>query len=914
MIDRLFSQIRHRARALFSRAAVDRELDDELRFHLERGIERHLRAGLAPAEAARRARIELGGVEQVIEDTRSARGVQLLEALLQDVRYGWRSVRARPGFAAAIVLTLGIGVGANTAMFGIVDRLLLRAPAYLQDADRVQRVYRDYVWDGRESRDRNFEYITYTDIVQFTTAFDAVAAFSNRTMGIGRGADTRDMPVAGVSASLLDFFHLQPALGRFFTADEDVAPSGTNVVVLGHAFWHSRYGGSETVLGEEIRIGETSYTIIGVAPRDFVGVTDAAVPAPALFVPITAMAYARRTDYAQEYGWSWLEMVVRRRPDVSPEAAAADLNTALARSWDVQRERTGWLPPAEEARVTGQLSPVHFARGPDAGPDGRVATWVMGVALIVLLIAAANVVNLLLVRGLHRRREVALRLALGVSRPRLVQQVMIETLLLALLGGAAGLLFARWGGGALRALFLRGDESAAVATDARTLLFAALLTLALALVTALAPAMQALRADVSAALGAGARDGGFRRSAARTVLLQVQGVLCVVLLVGAGLFVRSLLNVRAYDLGYDVDPIVIVDTNLRGAEPPAAVLNALTDRLLDAARTVPGVVSATVAASLPFYESEGRGAPHVTGRDSLNMLGRYTLQAASSAYFETTGTRIVRGRGFSDADAAGAQPVVVISESMASAIWPSEDVIGRQLRFGRDTMPVLTVVGVAADITARGLGTAPGASRFRNAEAGDFWWYVPVAQYRTMYGASRANLIVRVQGDATAFLEPLRQRLQAELSGDAYVRTTAFASILEPLQRSWRVGATMFVLFAALALLLAAVGLYSVIAYTVAQRTRELGVRIALGASVGNVVGMVARQGLLFAVVSITAGGAAAVFVARRMEPLLFGTTATEPGIYAGVAALLLIVALAATVQPALRATRVDPTVALRSE
>jgi predicted permease len=739
------------------------------------------------------------------------------------------------------------------------------------------------------------------DLVQSTTAFDVVAAFSNRTMAVGLGADTRDAQVAGVSASLLDFFDLRPALGRFFTPAEDIAPSGTNVAVLGHAFWHSGYGGSATVLGDEIRIGETSYSIIGVAPRDFVGVTDAAAPSPAVFVPITAMAYARRTDYVQEYGWSWLEMMVRRRPDVSPEAAAADLNAALVRSWEVQRERTGWLPPAAEARVTGRLSPVQFARGPDARPDGRVAAWVMGVALIVLLIAAANVVNLLLVRGLHRRREVALRLALGVSRPRLVQQVMIETLLLALMGGAAGVLFARWGGGALRALFLRSDEAASVAGDSRTLLFAALLTLALALVTALAPALQALRADVSSSLGEGARDGGFRRSAARTTLLQLQGVLCVVLLVGAGLFVRSLLNVRAYDYGYDVDPIIIVDTNLRGAEPPNAALNALTDRLLDVALSMPGVLSATVAASVPFYGSEGRGAPRLPGRDSLNLRGRYTLQAGSPSYFETTGTRIVRGRGFSDADVALAPPVVVISEAMADAIWPAEDPIGRQLRFGNDTTPMLTVVGVAANITARGFGAT-----------GDFWWYLPVAQYRTMYGATRANLIVRVQGEATAFLEPLRQRLQVELSGDAYVRTTAYASMLEWLHRPWRVGATMFVLFATLALVLAAIGLYSVIAYTVAQRTRELGVRIALGASARRVVGMVARQGLLFAAVSIAAGGAAALVVARRMEPLLFGTTAIEPAIYAGVAALVLIVALAATVLPALRATRVDPTIALR--
>jgi ABC-type antimicrobial peptide transport system permease subunit len=279
------------------------------------------------------------------------------------------------------------------------------------------------------------------------------------------------------------------------------------------------------------------------------------------------------------------------------------------------------------------------------------------------------------------------------------------------------------------------------------------------------------------------------------------------------------------------------------------------------------------------------------------------LQTGSHDYFETTGTRILRGRAFRPADVAGAPPIVIISSSMADAIWPGENALGRQLRVGGEERPMLTVVGVAEDITARAIG-APS----------DMWYYLPIDQYRTMFGAARPGLFVRVQGKPETFVEPLRVRLQRELPGDSYVKVAAFAQLLEPQQRSWRLGATMFVIFASLALTLAAIGLYSVLAYVVAQRTRELGIRIALGASTPNVIRMVVTHGVLFAVVSVAVGSAAAFFAARRIEPLLFDATPGDPLVYAAVAGVLLVVGIGATVRPALRATRVDPTIALRAE
>jgi predicted permease len=400
------------------------------------------------------------------------------------------------------------------------------------------------------------------------------------------------------------------------------------------------------------------------------------------------------------------------------------------------------------------------------------------------------------------------------------------------------------------------------------------------------------------------RGSTYRSSRLRTALLLLQAALSVVLLVGAGLFVRSLANVRSYRLGYDVDPNVLISGNMRGLELADVEANALADRLLAAAASVPGVSGATLVVSVPFLGNEGRGAPFVPGVDSIRKLGRFMLQAGSPRYFEVAGTRILRGRGFSNNDVATAQPVVVINQAMANAIWPEKDPIGQQMRIGGDTLPFLTVVGIAEDIRGRQFTGDP-----------EFWYYLPMAQYRALFGAGFGpNLFVRVAGDPEDYVPVLRQRLQREMPGAAYINVMPLRALVAPQQRAWRFGATMFVVFATLALVLAAIGLYSVVAYTVAQRTRELGIRIALGASVGAVLRMIVRQGAVFAVAGITAGSAVALLAARWIEPLLFDTPARDPAVFMAVAAILLCVAFAATVRPALRATRVDPTITLRAE
>jgi predicted permease len=899
----MFSDLRYRLRALFKRSALEQELDDELRFHVERETEKYVREGLSRADAERRAHLAFGGMDRIKDDTRDARGVARVESIGQDLRYAWRGLRAKPGFTAAVVVALGLGVGANTMMFGIVDRLLFRPPPYLADADRVHRVYMRYIWNGDENIERSMSYLRYTELASLASSFDRVAAFARRELAIGTGVESREMTVAPVSAAYFDFFDAPPAIGRYFTRAEDTTPAGANVAVLGYGLWQSRFAGRNDALGQTIKIGSQVFTIIGVAPEGFVGVEEGR--APAAFIPITTYASSRGTGYYRNHNWGWMEMLVRRKPGLSTSAANGDLSAAYARSWNLEAMPAGkrLFLPADSAHARVEVASIHLGRGPDAGPDARIVTWVMGVAAIVLLVACANVANLLLARAVRRRREIALRLALGVTRGRLLQQLLTESLLLASFGGIAGLAAAQWGGNAVRALFLRAEDAGAVVTDARTLLFAGGITVLVAVLTGLAPALHTIRGSVADSLKGGQREGQ-HRSRLRTGLLLFQGALSVVLLVGAGLFVRSLSNVRSMRLGYDVDPTVVVSANLRGTQLNDAQRNALADQIAASALTVPGVQAASATVSVPFWSFEGRGAPFaLDGVDSTAKLGSFILQTGSPDYFAASGTRIVRGRGFTRDDRATGLPIVVVSESMAAALWPGKDAIGQRMRVDSDTMPFLTVVGIAEDLRGRRL--------VGNRE---FWYYVPLEQYKRLFGSVYPQLIVRVNGRAEDFVEPLRRRLQQDMPGDAYVGGMPLRRLVAPQQRSWQFGATMFAAFGALALLLAAIGLYSVIAYAVAQRTHELGVRIALGASVRQVVGMIVGQGVTITAIGIAIGSAIALWASRWVEPLLFAQRARDPLVFGSVALILLLVAIAATVRPAFRATRVDPTVALRSD
>jgi len=895
LLSNFLSDVRFRLRAIFKRAEVERELDEELRFHLEHEAAKHERNGVPRDEAVRRARLNFGGVDRVKEEARDARGVQLLENAMRDLRYAVRGLRSRPGFTLAVVATLALGIGANAAMFGVVDRLMFRPLAYLRDPGSVNRVNLEYTYEAEQIEMGSIEYPRYLDLMRESSTIAQGAVLHSAPLAIGVGEAAREMNVSAVSASYFDLFDAHPVLGRFFTSAEDSIPTVAAVVVLSDVFWKTRFGERRDILGQQLQVGSISATIIGVAPPGFVG-GDETNPAVA-FIPVTTYGNAVLPKQLNGYHWQWLHMLARRKPGVSEAAATTDLTHAFVRSWDAERAIDPKHPSVAVSRPHATISPIQKLRGPDAGRDASIVLWICGVAAIVLIIACANVANLLLGRAFGRRREIAVRLALGVTRTRLVAQLLTESLLLALLAGVAGVLIGEIGQHVLRTLFLPDAAGVGVLNDPRTIIFAAFAALLAGLLTGLAPALQSGRADLTTALKSGVRAGGPHRSRTRSALLLLQGALSVFLLVGAGLFVRSLHNIVAIPLGFDVDPILFVSPNLRGVHLTDKDSYLLTSRLAEESRSIPGVEAASQVMTVPMYAMESRGFS-VPGIDSAFKRGHFLLQMGEHDFFRTVGTRILRGRGFDSTDRRESPRAIVVSNAMANTLWPQQNALGKCVKFA-DTLPCNTVVGIAEDTKTDDI-------------VGDrsMQYYLSIEQEEPV----QASLFVRMHSNAASQAEMVRKSLQPLMPGTSYVTVTPMRQIVDPRLSSWRMGATMFLLFGILALVLAAIGLYSVIAYDVAQRTHELGLRIALGAHARDVLRMVLGEGLRFGLAGIAIGVAIALAAGHWVQPLLYDESARDPLVFIAVGVVLVIAATAASAIPALRAVRVDPSIALRTE
>jgi predicted permease len=825
------------------------------------------------------------------------------DVFVRDLRYALRGLRARPGFATAVVLTLALGIGANAAIFSVVDRLLFRPPPLLSEPALTHRIYISSMFRGEPFVSGSIQYARYVDLTKWTKSFERTAEVTTRKLAIGVGTAAREMQVGAVSASFFGFFDAPPELGRYFGAAEDAPPEGNPVVVLSYAMWQTRYGGRADVLGSTLQIGPTVYTVIGVAPKGFAGLWPE--QPPVAYIPISS--YAAGVDirltgehWWDTYHWTWANMIAQRKPGVTIAAANADLTSALKRSYQAADEKYGetQVNKDERSRNHALAASILSERGPRQSSTAKVAALVAGMALVVLLIACANVANLLFARALRRRREVAVRLALGVSRKRLLSQLLTESLLLAVLGGVAGLIVAQWGGAALRALFLPPGSDSPVMTDTRTLLAVGAAVIVAGILTGLAPAFQAGRTDLTLDLKAGQREGVIHKSRTRVALLILQGALSVVLLVGAGLFVRSLNNVRGVRLGYDPDSVLVADLAMRGVALDSAQSLALRRRLLERAQAIPGVEHAALNVTLPFWSTWSMGM-NVAGVDSARLREEYDLNSVSPDYFATMGTRIVRGRGIEAGDVAGAPGAAVVSNSMAKKLWPTEDPIGKCIRIGADSTPCYYVVGLAEDIKNSKLSDDPG-----------LFYYLSAEQYHP----EQTGLLLRTHGDARSQAENVRRELQKLMPGVSYITVTPFADIIGKQMQSWSLGATMFMVFGALALVLATIGLYGVMAYNVVQRSHEMGVRIALGAQEGDVVWLVVRQGLLLAAVGILLGGVATFLAAKKIGPLLFDVSPRDPVVYGSVVFGMLAVAAAASFVPARRAARVNPNVALRAE
>jgi predicted permease len=890
-------------------ALTEQDVDAEIAFHLEARVAQLVARGMSPDAARSEAQRRFGNVELARHTltssaTRRETRMELREFFTnwtQDFRYAARGMRKNPGFTAAVVLTLALGIGANATMFGVVDRLLLQGPAYLRAPNEVHRVYLTANGDNFGTMiGTNQSYSRYQDLIKHARSASQIAATYETEFVFGTGEAAHEERTGLVSASFWPLFGVQPALGRFFSASEDQLPQGTPVAVLGYGYWQSHFGGARDVLGKNIRIGRSDYTIIGVAPAGFSGVSLRSIAA---FVPLTAggadiFAEMGIDNWREAYRVGWLQTLVRRKPNVSVEAASADFTNAYRLSLETQRplEPPGRVPATDSLRARAELASIIQDRGPRRSQEATVAVWLVGVSALALLMACANVANLLVARSIRRRREIAVRLAVGVSRGRLLTQLLSESTLLAVVGGAVGVLVAQWGGGLLRRFLLPDVEWTAAALDPRVIAVTIVIALVAGVITGLAPVRQLSRTDLVSDLRTGGRGVSLRGSRMRRGLLVLQGGISVILLIGAGLFVRSFHNVRSLDLGFQPEHVLIAELSARGTPIDSARRIELMERLRERAMTVPGVQHAAHTLTIPF-SIEWNQHLVVPGVDTAALRDLFYINPVGPGYFETMGTPLIRGRQITDADRAGGQLVAILSQAAAHRIWPSDDALGKCVKLQPDG-PCSVVVGISGDIRA-GFDEGPGRHV-----------YVSAAQVPT----PDSRLFVRTRGDAATQTEAVRRALQEVVPGFAYVSTRTLEGVVAPRMRSWRLGATMFTIFGLLALVVAAIGLYSVVAYDVSQRTRELGVRVALGASGGAVLRLVVGEGVRVVMVGLALGAVAALSLASRVSPLLYGVSPKDPVTYAGVVGVLLAVAVVASLAPAVRAARVDPNIALRAD
>lgn len=876
------------------------DVDEEIRLHFEAREAELIARGHSAADAKRMAAEDFGDINATRErlyairrrvDRRRERR-WWWNQIRTDLRYAFRGLKRSPGFAAAVIGTIALGIGANAAVFSVVDRLLFRPPPLLQQPELTRRVYVHFpVPDGAQYLE-NMPYPRYLDVKAWSTTLERTALFARRSLAIGVGENAREVSVAGVNASFFDFFDGAPSLGRYFGASDDLPPSGAPVAVLSYAAWKAHYGGRGTLLGEKLQIGTTIYTVIGVAPRGFVGVW--ADESPEVFVPFASLADSFGPPGKHEwmrYTRGFGQMLVRLQRGTTADFANSDLTRALLRSW--AKENGTSKPPAGWYAVAAS---VLSERGPMQTMAAKVALLVSGMGIIVLLIAGANVANLLLARALRRRREIAVRLALGVKHSRLLSQLLVESLLLAVLGGATGLFAAQWGGSRLRAAFLPAGVSAPAAIDSRTLILVSVMVALVGFASGLAPAFAVRRTDVIRHLKIASGGATIHRSPTRLALLVFQAALSMILVVGAGLFVRSLLNTRHVRLGFDVDPILVVELNLRG-RPPEAELH---ERLLAAAKRNPFVERAAFQLNLPL---DGRwlvGWFRAPGADSsaVRRSNEFYMNAVSPEYFLTIGTRIVRGRAFDAHDDANAPATVIVSTSLAKLLWPEKDAIGQCVQIDADRA-CRAVVGVAEDIKNTQLRDDAG-----------LYYYMPKAQYHPEAG----SLLLRIRGNAATHSDAIRRELQKEMPGASYITVKPFADVVGEQTRSWQIGSTVFIAYGMIALLVAAVGLFSVIAYDVEQRRHELGVRVALGGEPHDMARLVLRRGVVLAGGGLMIGSMIALAFANRLGPMLFEVSPRDPLVYVAAGILILSVSAVACLLPAYRASRVDPTSTLRAD
>ena len=828
------------------------------------------------------------------------------------IRYALRTFRREPAFVAGIVLTFGLVIGTNAAMFGLVRRLMLAPPPGVQDAERVVRAATTLTTDdGGVFTMESMSYPAFRDLAALDRAFTAVAAVSADSVTAGDGADLTEVAAVKASGQYFAALGVKAVAGRLFGPSDDELPNGNDVVVLSHAFWQRRFAGDPSAVGQQLVVDGQPLTIIGVTPRGFNG-TDLA-PAD-LFIPLTTAMRNRGAGWWSDARIRMVSIVAHLREGVAPrEAEALALETL--------RET---LPAGPADRLTAvPLESIMPGRAARTTPQARIALWLTGVSVVVLLIATANVGTLLLLRAAKRRREAAVRLTLGARPMHLARQSVIESLLLSLAGCVLGLVLAHWIGAIVRVTLLPNVAAMTELIEPKVLLASIVAACAAGLLASLGPIAQLTRKNLSLELRAGGGHGASGRVVYQHALLAVQVAMSMVLLIGAGLFVRSLQRVQSQDLGFSTTHLLHITLDFRG--PTSGPEH---DRVhADAARriaSIPGVTGVTLVQGMPF-SSHNIPPIHVPGyaMPSPGAQQLPIMYAATPAYLDMMGIKLREGRLFTRGDTTGTPLVVLVNETMARTMWPGRSAIGGCVQAGHVGDPMLgdpmsaaaflpcrTVVGVVRDSRARSLRTEGNEARLMQ-------YYVPLGQspaapFPTVpeYHA----ILVRTAGEPERWVAPMQRIIQSTSARPVYARVAPYQTLIDPQLRSWRLGATLFLAFGLLALAIAAVGLFAVVSYLVTQRTQEIGVRLALGGSANGVAGLVVRDAVKMAAVGGVAGTVIAVIAAPFVQSMLFETSAREPIVLIAAAVALLVVAVSAAAIPAWRAGCVSPMTVLREE
>ncbi|HUF27219.1 MAG TPA: ABC transporter permease [Gemmatimonadaceae bacterium] len=824
---------------------------------------------------------------------------------VQDARLGLRSLRRQPGFFALAVLTLGVGIGATVSIFTVLDAAFFRAPSYREPA-RLASLYVSVQRAGAAGPDSIvWSYPKFETMRQTVRSFEAVAGHQIVNMNMTGNGDPERLRIEVVSGSYFELLGIQPVIGRAFGPEDDVTPGAHPVIVLGHGLWQRRFGADPTIVGRTVQMNDVALTVLGVAPRGFYGLANDAEA----WVPLTMVTELAGPGRLEGVWSHWMRATGRLAPGVTLAQAQQEMATVSQRLEELYP-----LPFASDTKwgaVAGE-----FDRGLLSGPV-RNAVWVLfGAVLLVLLIACVNIANLLLARAALREREIAVRLALGARRSRLVRQLLTESVILALAGGVLGTLLAYWGVEALAALApgIAGNgwqiAGESLRLEGSVLAFALLLSLGTGVLFGLVPAIQGSRATIGDVLREGARGSGSGQAGARvlgtrSLLVMSEVALAIVLLAGAGLVMRSFARLSEVNFGFQPESALSVRLAPSARQLPVDQATAFYDRLLAEVSALPGVRSATITQCMPL----GIGSCSVSA--VLGLDGRPAepgeqtdigVQAVDAEFLRTMAVPLRRGRFFTATDDASSPPVVVLNETAARTIFPGEDPIGRTIQIG---VPLFgqgrfgEVIGVVGDV------------RYRNPEN-------PAAA--DAYISSRqapspgAVLLVKTAGDPTAIVPGVRALVRAINPNIPLFDIRTMEERLNGVLARARFSSAMLAIFAGCALLLAAIGLYGVMAYAVVQRTREIGIRVALGAERRTVVGGVVRQAMTLVAVGIVVGLGASLALSRLLGGMLYETSAVDPATFLVVPLVLAAVALAASVVPAWLATRIEPATALRYE